>query len=990
MSTQAFRCASGGLIDRSQPISFTFDGKRLQGYAGDTLASALLANGVRVIARSFKYHRPRGVFGVGPEEPNALVTLRSGARHEPNLRATQVELFDGLEAFSQNCWPSARFDVGAVLGWFSAILPSGFYYKTFMWPRRMWPTYERVIRSIGGMGHTARAPDPDRYAHHNATADVLIIGSGPAGLAAAQTASKSGARVLVVEQDHALGGSLLGSTADIDGQPAVQWLAARIAELAARPNVTLLPRAVAFGVYDDGLVGIVEKAADHLPMPRPGYPRQRLWKVRVRRIVLAAGSIEQPIVFPGNDVPGVMLTSAVRTYLNRYGVLAGRRAVVFTNDDSAYPAVAELATAGIEIAAVVDLRSGGLSDLPGKKSWLRGCAVVGTRGRSQVTAAVVAPIGPDGAPAGNTHEIPCDLICVSGGWTPTVHLYSIGRGRLAFDADIGAFLPTGHAGNLVVAGAAAGRFGLAACLEDGTRCGQAAADDTPAEFVPPVAAVPSGTPPALRHWSPPPGVKGKAFVDLQNDVTVRDIRLAVREGYVSVEHLKRYTTLGMGTDQGRTSNQSGLGILARALGKDIGHFTTTTFRPPFTPVTLGALAGLETGDHVAPLRRTPMHDWHVAHGVVMGAAGLWHRPQYYLQAGETVEQSIAREAGSVRAGVGLTDVSTLGKIEVQGPDAAALLERVYASTIGKLGVGRCRYGIMLRDDGFVFDDGTVSRLAEHRFVLTTTTTHLESVLRHIERCHQVYWPDLRVRILDVTEQWGAMAIAGPKAREVLSLVCSGLDISNTALPHMRFVEGTAAGVPVRIFRISFSGELSYEVNVPARAATRVWEACMAAGKPFGITPYGLEAMATLRIEKGYPAGSEINGRMTADDLGLGKMVRRDKNCIGARSLGRPGLCDPARRQLVGLMSEDGRTAIPRGAQIVADPEHPAPNPSLGEVTSRCVSPVLKRPIALALVSAGRNRLGERLFAVSPIAGQVVPVVVREPVFVDLEGARLHA
>ncbi len=991
---QPFRLPRGGLIDRAQPIEFAYDGRRYQGYAGDTLASALLANGVRVCARSFKYHRPRGVYAAGVEEPNALVQLRNGARTEPNTRATQIELYPGLQAFSQNCFPSVGFDLGAIAGLGARLLPAGFYYKTFMWPAKAWMGYERFIRKAAGMGRAPRAPDPDQYEKCYAHCDLLVAGAGPAGLAAALTAARAGARVILAEERGEFGGSLRFERATLDGAPALEWVQAVRAELARLPRVRLLARTTVFGYYDHNLLALLERVADHLQEPPTHLPRQRLWWVRAKQVVLATGAIERPLVFADNDRPGVMLASAARAYVNQYAVRPGTRAVIFTTSDSAYATARDLTAAGVEVAAIVDTREHGPAPaaLAGVQTQvLRGHAVAAADGAPLRAVRVGRLDAARTGYLGRLQRIDCDLLCVSGGWTPTVHLFSQSRGRLRWREDIAAFVPGDSFQAEHSAGACRGSFSLGTCLAEGVRAGSeaAAAAGFSAGQGPVIATgVDEPTAPTQTQWSVPlPGGRGKRFVDLQNDVTLDDVELAVREGYANVEHLKRYTTLGMGTDQGRTSNLNGLAILAAMTGAEIAAVGSTTFRPPYTPVTLGALAGRETGAHFEPVRCSAMHDWHVRAGAPMVTAGLWLRPQCYPRRGEALADAIRREAQAVRSAVGIVDVSTLGKIDIQGRDAAAFLERVYVNRWRNLPVGRCRYGLMLREDGMVMDDGTTTRIAEQRYYMTTTTANAGKVMTHLEYCAQVLWPRLDVHLVAVSEHWAGMAIAGPRSRELLARLAQG-DVSDAALPFLGYREATVAGVPARIFRITYSGELAYEVHVPADFGLDVWEACVAAGEDLGLTPYGTEAMGILRIEKGHVViGAEIDGRTTADDLGYGRLVRKEGDFIGKRSLERSELRRADRKQVVGLVPLDGRTPIPRGAQLVADPHHALPNPMLGHVTATCYSPTLKHPIALALLAAGRARHGERVFAVSPLHATTVPVRVTAPVFVDPEGAR---
>lgn len=1000
--TQAFRLPQGGVVDRAARRRFSYDGVGYEGFAGDTLASALLANGVHLVGRSVKYHRPRGILSAGVEEPNALVQLGQGARSEPNVRATQVDLYDGLTASSQNCWPSVRFDLGAINSTLLAWLPAGFYYKTFMWPRspKWWLKYEHVIRHAAGLGRSASVPDPDHYEHQYGHCDVLVIGAGPAGLAAARAAAQGGARVVVCDETAMPGAALLGTEDVIDKAPASAWLAGVQRELAANPDVVLLKRTSAFGYYDGNLVGLIEQVGDPLAAPPQHLPRQRLWKIRAGAVVLASGAHERSIAYVNNDLPGTLLAGAARSYVDRYGVRPGSRAVVFTNNDSAYAGALALRRAGVVIVAIVDARpASGLtgtlvarardSGLP----IMAGSVVVKAHGSLRVASVDVVP---SGVSRGSQQRIDCDLVCVSGGWNPAVHLFSQARGRLRFDQALATFVPDASPWPIIAAGAANGHFDLGAVLADGHAAGVAAAaragfqprGDLVAPYAEPIASAAM-----LALWAvPTPERSAKRFVDFQNDLTVNDIALAAREGYHSVEHLKRYTSLGMGTDQGKTSNVLGLALLAGELGIPIAKVGTTTFRPPYTPVTLGAFPGHASGEHLEPTRLTAMHDWHVSHGARMINTGLWKRPHSYPRPDESEFDAANREARNVRTRVGIVDVSTLGKIELQGRDVAEFLNRIYINRWDTLAVGRCRYGVMLRDDGIVMDDGTTSRLAATHYLMTTTTVNAVKVMQQIELLLQRDWPELDVYATSVTEQWAAAALSGPKARQVLAKVVD-IDVSNQAFPFLAVgactLRAAGAAIPARLFRMSYSGENAYELHVAADQGLAMWQAVLAAGEEFGIMPYGTEAMSTLRIEKGHVViGPEADGRSTADDLGMGKLVNTAKWCIGKPLLSRSALTAPDRWQLVGLTALDG-AQMPRAAKIVADPDQPLPNPMLGHVTSWCWSPTLEAWIALALLSGGRARHGQTLWALSPLANARVRVQVGPPCFIDPDGERLR-
>ncbi|MBV9734760.1 MAG: sarcosine oxidase subunit alpha family protein [Acidisphaera sp.] len=982
--TGAFRLAQGGRLDRSRPLGFSFDGKAMRGFSGDTLASALLANGVHLVGRSFKYHRPRGVLAAGAEEPNALVTIGRDGRRTPNLRATQIELHEGLAAESQNRFPSLRHDVYAAGRLAAPMLPAGFYYKTFKWPPGAWTRfYEPAIRAMAGLGRAPPSPDPDRYAQRYAHCDVLVVGAGPAGLAAALAAADAGARVMLCDEQAEPGGSLLAAEdATIDGIAAQAWLAEALRRL-ARAGATVLPRTTAFGYFAQNFLGLAERVTDHLASPDPSLPREKLWQVRAKEVVLATGAIEQPLVFSGNDRPGVMLADAARLYATRYAVRPGTRAVLATAHDSAYAAALALHRRGVHIAAIADLRARADGELPAAAraaglAVRTGATIAGSLGGLRVGAAL---LGRNGA---RPERVSCDLLLMCGGWTPSVHLFSQSRGRLRFDAALDAYVPDASAQRERSAGACRGVFGLAAALADGAAAGGAAAgaSGAPRRYAVRAPAAGTGEAPGLTG-----GGRGKAFVDFQNDVTAQDIALAAREGFRSIEHVKRYTTAGMATDQGKTANMNALSLLAAAVAAPVPTVGHTTFRMPYTPVTFGTFAGLARGDLFEPVRTTPMHGWAAAEGARFEDVGTWKRAHYFPRNCETMHAAVARECRAVRTACGLFDASTLGKIEVVGPDAAAFLERMYVNAFARLAPGRCRYGVMLREDGFVLDDGVIGRLAPDRFHVTTTTGGAARVLGVMEDFSQTEWPELDVWLTSVTEQWAVIAVQGPDARRVIAPLVEGIDMA--ALPHMGVAEGHVCGIAARLFRVSFTGELGFEINVPADHGQAVWEAVAGSGAAHGITPYGTEAMHVLRAEKGYiVVGQETDGTATPDDVGLGWTVGRGKpDFVGKRSLARPAMQRPDRKQLVGLLTEQPQTVLEEGAQIVLDPGQAVPMRMVGHVTSAYLSPTLGRSIALAMLAGGRARVGERVFL--PMPDRTIAARVVSPVFYDPEGARLH-
>ena len=982
------RLSTGGLIDREQPLSFSFDGKTYSGFQGDTLASALMANGVQLVGRSFKYHRPRGILTAGSEEPNALVELRTGARREPNTRATTAELYDGLIAESQNRWPSLRNDFGQVNDWLSRFLVAGFYYKTFMWPAKFWEQlYEPLIRRAAGLGRAAGGEDPDHYEKAYAHCDVLVIGGGPAGIMAALAAGRAGARVILANEDFRLGGRLLAERHEIDGKSALMWLAESEAELASLPEVRIMRRTTVTGVFDHGQYGALERVSDHLPMPTEHTPRQRSWKIVAKRAVLAAGALERMIAFGNNDRPGVMAASAARTYINRYAAAPGRRLAIFTNNDDGWRTAADARAAGIEIAAMVDSRA----EPPGQFAALGVKAMTGARvshvhGRLGVTAIDVIDA------TGRKTKIQCDALAVSGGWNPSVHLTNHLNGRPVWNEQLSAFTPGALPGGMHVAGAANGALSLAACLSGGVGAGAMSAVECGfplASFATPRA---DDEPCAITPLWHVKESRAKAFVDFQNDVTTKDIALANQEGFRSVEHLKRYTTLGMATDQGKVSNVSGLAILAEASGRAIPDVGTTTYRPPYVPVSFGALAGHHRGKDFRPTRMTPSHAWAAEQGAVFVESGAWLRAQCCPRPGEKDWlETVNREVAATRGNVGVCDVSTLGKIEIEGADAGAFLDRVYCNTFSTLPVGKARYGLMLREDGVVMDDGTTSRLSPERFFMTTTTAQAGRVMQHLEFCHQVLWPALDVQMVSVSEQWAQFSIAGPRSRDVLrKLVDEKFDLGDKPFPYLAAKDITVAGgVTARLFRLSFSGEMAYELSVPARYGDAAIRAIMAAGEEFGIVPYGTEALGVMRIEKGHVAGNEINGQLTARDLGLGRMMSTKKDYVGRVMAQREALLAPDRPALIGFKPVDRAARLRAGAHFLSLGAAASAEHDEGYMTSVAFSPMLGHWVGLGVLKHGPQRIGQRVRAYDPVRNGDIEVEICNPVFFDPEGARLH-
>ena len=997
--SQEFRLEKNGLINRNNKISFSFNGKKYYGYEGDTLSSALIANGVHLVGRSFKYHRPRGFFGAGVDEPYAIVQMIRDGATDPNVRATEQELFEGLEAKSVNCWPSVNFDIGAINNFLNIFFPAGFYYKTFMWPKSFWyHIYEPFIRKAAGFGSASIKHDTERYEHKYEYCDLLIAGSGPSGLASAYAAAKNGAKVILAEDKPRFGGTLLTSEVNIGNQTGKEWSENIIAELKEMPNVIVKNRSQIFGYYDHNMLVMSERVTDHLPKSNKFTPKQRLWYIRSKEVLISSGSIERPIVFGNNDTPGVVLSSAAKEYMKVYGVLVGKNPIVFTNNDSAYETAIEFKKNGID-PIVLDTRENPNSELVNQALNMKidvkfSHVVVAAKGYKKVKSADIALISKNKKDLSNIQNIKCDCICVSGFWTPTIHLASQSGGKTKFKEEIDAFIPTDSKQNETTLGSANGIFNLEETLktsiEKSFEISNKITNKNQKISVPQVSEQKHSKHDKFWCVPLPEGKKYKRFLDFQNDVAVSDIELAIREGYRSIEHVKRYTTLGMATDQGKTSNLNGLQLVSGIENKVVPSVGHTTFRPPYTPITIGAIVGREVGKHSKPTRKSPMHKWHENNNAIFVDAGVWLRPRYYKIGDENLFDASKREAENVRKNVGVCDVTTLGKIDVKGPDASEFLNRVYTNAWLKLPIGKARYGVMLREDGIVMDDGTTTRISEHHYHMTTTTAQAANVLSHLEYYLQVVWPDLNVNVVSTTEQWAGAAIAGPNSRKLLEKLFPNSDVSNEGLPFMGYLEGDLFGIKARIFRISFSGELAFEVNVESNFGNYMWEKIIEIGKEFNIQPYGTEALSTLRIEMGHVAGSELDGRTIPYDTGLDGLASKKKDFIGKRSLNRKAFIADDRQRIVGLVPIDKKTSIPEGSHLVKDSKGKIPIPKLGHVSASCWSVEHNNPFSLAILKDGKNMIGQKLYAMSPLKDKTIQVEVVSSHYVDPKGERVRS
>ncbi|MBD1140768.1 sarcosine oxidase subunit alpha family protein [Pelagibacterales bacterium SAG-MED39] len=996
------RVKSGKIIDETYRISFQFNGKTYYGFQGDTLASALLANDVHLVARSFKYHRPRGIMTAGSEEPNAIVQLHDNSdRTEPNVRATEIEIYEGLVASSQNCWPTVNFDIGGINNFLSPLLPAGFYYKTFMWPASLWEKYEYFIRKSAGLGKSPTKADPDVYEHRYIHCDVLVIGSGISGIIAAKISAKNGFKTLLVEEKPNLGGSTIYQNSDhfkINNQNSGSWLDKEINEIKKLKNLEIKTRTSVAAYHGYNFLLARESLTDHLPIEqRKGKTRHRLLKIRAKKVISATGSIERPMIFDNNDRPGILLSSSIKRYVDLFGVACGEKNILFTNNDSAYETAISLIQKGINIEAIIDNREEIDSRLvyeveKNNIKIFKGFTVTDTGGYKRIKRISIMQLSKDGQKViGSKINISCDCLGVSGGWTPAVHLFTQSGGKLKFRDEDQTFIPDSYPSDQLSIGACNGDLTLDEILGNVPQVLKKFLNIEATEYA--NLETLSSTNKSKRNiWLLPTDKilgKTKSFVDFQNDSTAKDIKLALREGFRSIEHVKRYTTTGMGTDQGKLGNMHALGIISETADAKMGKLGTTTFRPPYTPLTFGTIVGRNVGEFFDVFRKTPMHEWHTDNKAEFENVGQWKRAWYYPKNNEDMHQAVQRESKAARESAGILDASTLGKIDIQGTDASEFLNRVYTNAWSKLAVGKCRYGLMLNEDGMVYDDGVTTRLDENHYIMTTTTGGAANVMSKLEDYLQTEWPELDVYLTSVTDHFATVSVCGPNSKKIISQVIPDLDFSDKNFPHMSFKNAKIGKINCRVMRISFTGEQSYEINIQANYGKSVWEKCMEAGKDYNITPYGTETMHLLRAEKGFIiVGQDTDATMTPIDLQMDWIVSKKKyDFIGKRSLYRSDTIREDRKQLVGLLTEDPNEILEEGAQIVAD-VNKSPIEMLGHITSSYYSPNLKKSIALGVVKGGKNRMGQKL--IIPMEKKNINVTVADPVFLDKENKRLNA
>ena len=1001
--TKYLRVKTSKFIDETSRVAFKFNGKSYYGFRGDTLASALLSNDVHLVGRSFKYHRPRGIMTAGSEEPSAIVQINDNtALTEPNIRATEIEIYEGLEATSQNCWPNVNFDIGEINNFMSPLLPAGFYYKTFMWPASFWEKYEYLIRHSAGLGKSPTKPDTDIYEHKYIHCDVLVIGAGISGIMAAKTSAKNNLKTLLLDEKNEIGGSTIYQNTEhikIKNLDSSVWLENEINELQKLDNLEIKTRTSVAAYHGYNYLLARENLTDHLSHDQKlNKVRQRLLKIRAKKVIVATGSLERPMVFNNNDRPGIMLSSAVKRYADYYGVATGQKNIFFTNNDTAYESAISLSKKGINVEAIIDIREQPNSDFINEAESLgikiyRSYTVVDTEGHRRINKINIMELSKDGQAFTNSKKITlnCDCLAIAGGWTPTVHLFTQSGGKLKFRDVDQVFIPNKYPSDQISIGSCNGDFELddifkntSKNLKDFLSINETEYDDLNIQC-------PKDK--EIRNiWLLPSNKtlgKTKSFVDYQNDATAKDIKLALREGFRSIEHVKRYTTTGMGTDQGKLGNMHALGIIADTVGVKLGELGTTTFRPPYTPLTFGAIVGRNVGKYFDTFRRTPMNDWHIEQKAEFENVGQWKRAWYYPKNNETIHQAVERESLATRESAGILDASTLGKIDIQGSDSSEFLNRVYTNAWSKLGIGKCRYGLMLNEDGMVYDDGVTTRLGENHYIMTTTTGGAANVLGKLEDYHQTEWPELDVYLTSVTDHFATATVGGPNSKKILTKIIPDLDFSEENFPHMSFKEAMIGKIKCRVMRISFTGELSYEINVQANYGKSLWEKCMEAGKEFNITPYGTETMHLLRAEKGFIiVGQDTDGTMTPIDLQMDWVVSKKKyDFIGKRSLYRSDTIREDRKQLVGLLTEHPKEILEEGAQIVSKPNQ-SPVEMLGHVTSSYFSPNLNKSIALAVVRGGKNMMNQKLFI--PMEDKTIKVTIVDPVFFDKENKKLNA